>query len=114
MKKIVLIIALLVASNVVYASGYINGTKISRLYAQSRTGSSGTSASQAHFIEIDKMAEGCANNRLYIDQDDKALFSVALTAYTTGRVFSVYFRTMAEPKTADGHGPLDCKLVSLY
>jgi hypothetical protein len=107
--KLLSTIAFLVVCNATYADT-ISGTIISKIYAQSRL------ESTAHLIKLEKdMGNSCSVNRLYIDMEDKELFSAALAFYTTGKAVSIYYVTNAEPKMAAGHiGGITCKVISIY
>jgi hypothetical protein len=79
------------------------------VYAQSRLDS------EANLIQVSQTLTGCNMNRLYIDFDDKELFSSALANYLAGKNVDIIFVTNGTPKTAAGHiAGLTCRVISIF
>lgn len=108
MKRYVAAAALLVCSQATMAD-VLYGVQITKVYAQSRLDS------DANLIQVNQAISGCYGNRLYIDFDDKELFSSALANYVAGKNVDIIFVTNGEPKNAYGHlSGLTCRLVSIF
>ena len=88
----------------------LSGVQIIKVYAQSRLDS------DAHLIQVDQtLISTCNANRLYIDINDKELFSSALANYIAGKPVDIIFFTNGAPKTAAGHiGGITCRVVSIF
>lgn len=85
------------------------GVQISKVYSQSRLDS------DAHLVQVSQAISGCSGNRLYIDINDKELFSSALANYVAGKNVDMVFFTNGAPKTALGHvAGITCRLVSIF
>jgi hypothetical protein len=88
----------------------LTGAQIVKIYAQSHLGS------DAHMIQVDQtLSSVCNANRLYIDFDDKELFSSALANYLAGKPVDIIFTTTGAPRTASGHlAGITCRVISIF
>lgn len=86
------------------------GVQITKVYAQSRFDS------DAHLIQVNQtLSSACSVNRLYIDMNDKELFSSALANYIAGKPVDIVFAMNGTPKTAAGHtSGITCRVVSIF
>ncbi len=82
---------------------------IAQLYTQSRDGST------AHLIRIDKDIESqCHADRIYIDFEDKELYSAALAFKVSGQRFNIVYTIDSENRLARRHISIPCKLISMF
>lgn len=108
MKRFIAAIAFFVCAQGTVAD-VLYEVQITKVYAQSRLDS------DANLIQVSQTLSGCSANRLYIDFDDKELFSSALANYVAGKNVDIIFVTNGAPKVASGHvAGLTCRLVSIF
>lgn len=109
MKKLLSFLATWACAQGAHAD-VIYGVQITKIYAQSRLDSS------AHLIQVGQtLNSACHWNRLYIEINDKELFSSALANYIAGKTVDIFFETNGAPKTAAGHlTGLTCRVVSIF
>ncbi len=109
MKRLVLcIISILVPS--LSQAEVLYGVTITKVYAQSRLDS------DAYLVQINQTLPAvCNSNRLYINMDDKELFSSALANYIAGKNVDIIYNTTSSPKNVAGHlSGLTCRLISIF
>ena len=87
----------------------VNGAQITRVYAESRLDS------DANLIQLNHAIDRfCHWNRVYVNFDDKKLFSITLAKHLADRPVDIVYEKAAESKTAAMHATSSCRLVSIF
>lgn len=107
MMKIALFIALASAS---FSAGavIVENVKVAKLYVQSQQNSG------ANAVKIDKDIDPVCQNRMYINFEDKELFSVLLAYKLAEKEFHLMYEVGTSEKLVKGHLGAKCRLFSIY
>ncbi len=107
MKNKIICTLLFVLSSTSHALN-VENTKVTRLFIQSQ------SDSNAHAVKVDKAIDPVCESRLYIEFEDKALFSSLLAYKLADKEFNLMYEVLSSGKIVKGHLAAKCHLFSIY